>query len=170
MQFDLGDTPVVGKVLRAGVSTSPSAGNGKDDLPTWATCSPLTVSGSPGSRAYQTRRSKPRMAQWRRITRDETYPRYTDALRPCGRGNLKKVRVRERGKVSGGGREKRGGKRDFLNHSLLFQPDSEFGRSVDILRILVRTISGWSSCSSSTLLVRLRLGETPQSTGWHVRV
>ena len=82
----------------------------KGDMLTWATCSPLTVSGSPGSRAYQTRCSIPRMAQWRGITRDGTYLRCTDASRPCRRGKLKKARARGRGKVGGGRRVKRGGK------------------------------------------------------------
>jgi hypothetical protein len=82
VQFDLGDTPVVGKVLRVGVSGLLSAGNGKDGLLTWATFSPLTVSGSPGNHAYQARCSIPGMAQWRGITRGGTYPRYTDASKP----------------------------------------------------------------------------------------
>ena len=69
MQFDLGDTSVVGKVLVVGVFASPSAGNGSDDLLTWATCSPLTVSGSPGRHAYQTRSSAYMMAQRRGIMR-----------------------------------------------------------------------------------------------------
>jgi len=41
-------------------------------------------------------------------------------------------------------KEKEEENRDFLDHGLFFQPDSEFGRLVDILRILVHTLSdGW---------------------------
>jgi hypothetical protein len=117
-----------------GVSASLSAGNGKDDLLTWATCSPLTVSGSPGSRAYQTRCSIPRMAQWRRITRDGTYPRCTDALKPC---EARKIKESESERTREGGwwwkrkkEEEKSEKRNFLNHGLFIQPHSAFGRSI----------------------------------------
>ena len=134
-----------------GVSGSLFAGNGKDDLLTWATCSPLTVSGSPGSRAYQTRCSIPRMAQWRGITKGATYPRCKDASRPYERDKLKKVRAREREWWWKSKKRRKKLRKGFSwTTGSFIQPRSAFGKSIGIPRILVRILSRWSDCAFSS--------------------
>ena len=63
-------------------------------------------------------------------------------------------------------------RKEFLNRGLFIQPHSAFGRSIDIHRIPVHTLAGWSNrtAPSSRLLVLQRAGERHKAPSDMARV